>query len=94
MMLAEQRLDQEYEKAQDRQHDERGNIGIEAERGVEAEAQIHPDCQEIAVGEIDDAADAENDGHAQRDQSVAAADQNPLCQNLNECIHVAPHRPR
>lgn len=49
---------------------------IQAERGVEAEAQIHPDCQEIAVREIDDAADAENDGHAQRDQPVAA-DQNP-----------------
>ena len=49
---------------------------------------------EIAVVEIDDSADAENDGHAKCDQSVADADKNPMCQKLNECIHVAPHRPR
>src|SRR5262249_51497705 len=54
------------------QHDEVGIDGVEEERPV---CEVHAEHQELAVGEVDDAHDAEDQGEPDRDEGVDAPEQ-------------------
>ena len=67
----------------DRQRDRDRDVGIQRQRAPQAVAEEHAERDEIAVAEVDDAADAIDDAETERDESVGRADQKTLDQSLN-----------
>ena len=72
------------EQEQGRRRDEDGKIGVDMERGEEHEGDVHGHHHELAVGEVDDLHHAHDDGHADAEQRVEAAEQEALDQGLEK----------
>ena len=49
---------------------------VDLQQREEEVGRVHPQHQQVAVGEVDDAHHAEDDGQADADEGVDAADQN------------------
>src|SRR5262249_17059659 len=60
---------------------------IDAEALVEHERGVHPEHHEGAVGEVDDAHDAEDQRHAHADESVERAGE----EAVDDGLHQRPH---
>ena len=69
--------------------------GIDVEQLEDEEGDVHPEHQQIAVREVDDAHDAEHERQPDADEGVDPADQDATQQRLQEQHHpqLRPRRP-
>ena len=72
------------------QHDQR----IEAESREQGDGDVHGDRHHLAMGEIDDAHDAEDDGQAERHQPVDQAGQDAADGNVKIDFERHPAPPK
>lgn len=77
-----------------RSHDEeqhdgryRGDVRMQPQMRIEQVDRVHSDHQELAVGKVDDPHDTENQGQADADDRVNAAEQDAVDQELDENFH-------
>ena len=66
--------------------------GLHAERGEEIERRIHAEHHEIALGEVDDPHDAEDQPEPDAHQAIDRADQKPGGQGLQKTFQCLGHR--
>ena len=80
-------LKQETDREHDRQGDERGDERVEPERGDEGQNEEGGEHDEIAVSQIDQAHDAEDQREPGGEERVEPAEQNALDQRVDEAHH-------
>jgi hypothetical protein len=87
----EQPLDGHADQKKGRSYeDNRSKIGIDPKIAVEEESEIHAQHHQIAVGEVDDPDDSEDQVQPDAEQGVNAPEEKPGDDHLNEnSIHSA-----
>ena len=80
-------MDDDAENGQGDDDQGHGNDGVQMQRGIEGESQVHGQHKEIAMREIDDLHHAPNEGKAQGDEGIDQAHEHPAGQDLHEVGH-------
>ena len=89
--VAEDREQRAGQQDGDERADGVAERGLHAQRGEEIERRIHAEHHEVALGEIDDAHDAEDQPEADAHQAVDRADQKPGGQRLQKTFQCLGH---
>ena len=84
----DQRVDDEADDEEQRDRHEHDEVGIDREGDERPEGEVHPEHQELAVGEVDDAHDAEDQGEPDRDQGVDPPEQDRRDDELGEDAYL------
>ena len=66
----DQRVDDEADDEEQRDRHQHHEVGVRGEQHERPEGQVHPEHQELAVGEVDHPHDAEDQREPDRDQGV------------------------
>src|SRR6266568_2568309 len=82
--LDEHALQDEPEQEHDRDDDDDGEKRVDPEQREDVVGEVHPHHEQLAVREVDDAHDAEDEGEADADEGVDATHQHPAHDGLKE----------
>jgi hypothetical protein len=84
---ADQEMLQEHaDDEQDRHRDGKRHQGVYSEVGGKEEADVHADHHELALGEVHDFHDAENQRNADAHKRVDSADEQAVHDGLCQCL--------
>jgi hypothetical protein len=76
------------EQKGERQDEDEGGEGVQPEESDDPEGPVAPEHDELAVGDVEDPHDTENEGEPRGRQAVEATDQEPEQELLSEESHA------